>query len=356
MKIPFYMSAICLCLSIGLHSCRNAPASTPIVNTPDLLVVSANNITTTRSYPAHLRGSRTVEIRPQVSGILKEIRIEEGGSVKKGEVLFIIDPTPYRAKVATAQAGIAQATAHLQSVRLTHTAKEQLQESNVLSDYYVQQSATAVAEAEAALQSAQAALLCAETELGYTLICSPVDGTAGMIDVREGALIEIGMPSALVTISDNSEIHAYFGMSEYEATTLQQTYGSIARFIERVNSLRLRMCNGNMYSLSGRIDAAGGLLHPQSGSLQLRAVFANPQHLLMDGGTCEIVMEEKHNNCIVIPQHTTWRLQDKTFVKKICNGQPIDTEIDIEDAHNGKDYIVTTGLNIGDSILIHVFP
>lgn len=317
------------------------------------MTVGQQTLLAERSYPASLKGRQTVEIRPQASGLLQEIRVQEGARVRKGEVLFVIEQLPYIAAKERAEAAVRLAEARLASVRLTHDAKERLHEDKVLSDYYVRQSGNSVNEAEAELAEARSALRSAEIMLANTVVKSPVSGVAGMIPWHVGSLVESGMAAPLVTVSDNSEVYAYFSLSETEAIRLLLAYGSPEKFIAGQSEVSLRLCEGSMYACEGRIDAVSGILHPQNGSLQLRAVFPNPAGLLHDGGHCEIVLRERRTDCLVIPQSVTWRLQDRTFVRKMHNGITEERSVSVEDAGDGRQYIVNDGLQAGDTVLLN---
>lgn len=160
---------------------------------------------------------------PQVSGLLTEVRIDEGAPVQKGQTLFVIDQVPYKAKVATARANVRSAEAAVATAKMTAESKQELRRENVVSDFDLQTAINDLNSAEAALAQAQAELVNAENDLSYTEIKSPVDGTAGMTAYRIGALVNSTTP--LLTVSDNDEMYVYFSLTEKQVLYLSRTEG-----------------------------------------------------------------------------------------------------------------------------------
>ena len=198
------------------------------------LTVETSNQTLQSTYPASLRGQQSVEIRPQVSGTITDIRINEGDLVRKGQVLFIIDQVPYKAALETALANVKSAEAKLQTARLTANSKEELFKENIVSDFDRQTARNQLLEAEAALAQAKAEETNARNNLSYTEVKSPVDGVASMIPYRIGALVNSSISEPLVTVSDDSQIYAYFSMAESQMLDLIQQYGSLEEAKEKV--------------------------------------------------------------------------------------------------------------------------
>ena len=162
--------------------------------------------TLTSNYTATLRGRQFVEVRPQVSGIITEIRIDEGDVVHKGQTLFIIDQVPYKAALETAVANVRSAEAKLATAQLSAESKEALFKEQVVSEFDLQTAKNDLAEAQAALALAKAQEINARNDLSYTEVKSPVDGVASMIPYRVGALVNSSIAEPLVTVSDASEV------------------------------------------------------------------------------------------------------------------------------------------------------
>lgn len=165
-------------------------------------------------YTATLRGRQNVEIRPQVSGIITEICINEGDAVHKGQTLFIIDQIPYKAALQTAIANVKSAEAKLATAKLTADSKAELYKEQVVSEFDLQTARNEQIAAEAALAQAESTGGQCTQVISYTEVKSPVDGVASMIPYRVGALVNSSITEPLVTVSDDSEVYAYFSMTE----------------------------------------------------------------------------------------------------------------------------------------------
>ncbi|MGI6222267.1 MAG: efflux RND transporter periplasmic adaptor subunit [Prevotella sp.] len=315
------------------------------------LTVSKSSATFQKEYSCTLQGVQAVEVRPQVSGTIKKICVREGANVKKGQVMFIIDQVPYKAAVANARATVANAKASVSSARLTLKSKEQLRKDNVVSDYDVEQALNSLNEAVATLQSAQAQLTSAVNDLSYTEVRSPADGVIGMIPYREGALVSSSIEEPLATVSDNSEVHAYFSISEAEAQKLISQYGSLNAAIKQMPTVQLRMSDGSVYEGKGKVDAVSGNVDSETGAVTIRASFSNSKGLLRNGGTGTILMPYEVSNSIIIPQEATYELQDKIFVYRVVNGKTKSTAITVLDYDDGTHYVVSSGLKVGDVII-----
>lgn len=316
-----------------------------------LLTVARSNTTLHTDYPATLRGRQTVEIRPQVSGLITEIRTDEGATVRKGQVLFVIDQVPYRAALETARANVRSAEAGLQTARLTTGSKEALFNKQVVSAFDLATARNQQLEAEAALAQAQAQETNARNNLSYTEVRSPVDGTTGMIPYRIGALVDSNIEEPLVVVSDDAQIFAYFSMAENQMLDLIQQYGSLGEAREKMPDVTLRMGNGATYDLAGRIDAISGTVDEGTGAVRLRAVFPNPRHLLRSGGSASVIVPTRYEACIVIPQTATYELQNRIFVWKVVDGATRSAPITVCKYNDGRNYIVESGLEVGDVIV-----
>ncbi len=178
-----------------------------------MITVEKTDQTLTSAYTAVIKGRQSVEIRPQVSGTLTDICVNEGAKVHKGQTLFIIDQVPYQAALQTALANVKSAEAAVATARLTADSKEELFREHVVSDFDRQTARNSLLEAEATLAQAKAEEVNARNNLSYTVIKSPVDGVAGMSSYRVGALVNSSITTPLLTVSDDEEIYVYFSMT-----------------------------------------------------------------------------------------------------------------------------------------------
>ena len=313
--------------------------------------VTRSDQTLKSPYTARLTGRQIVEIRPQVSGTITRICINEGQQVRKGQTLFIIDQTPYRAALQVARANVETAQAKLATARMEYESSKKLKAGQVISDYTVQTALNALNEAKAAVAQARAQELNARNNLSYTEVRSPVNGSASMIPYHVGALVSSSITEPLVTVSDDHEMYAYFSITENHSLDLIQQYGSLDQFLKQSLDVELKLSNGTIYPQLGRINAVSGTVDTQTGAVSLRAVFPNPQHLLHNGASATVLLSTKRQGCIVIPQEATYELQNRVFVYRVIDGKTKATPIEVLRQNNGREYIVERGLEAGDIIV-----
>lgn len=315
------------------------------------MVVKQEDCTLEAEYTARLQGCQVVEIRPQISGLITRICINEGQRVYKGQTLFVIDPVPYKAALDEATANVRSAEARLSTARLNWESTKVLREKNVVQDYDLTAARNEFAVAEAALAQARAQATNARNNLSYTEVKSPVDGVAGMIAYRVGALVGSGISEPLVTVSDDSRMYAYFSLTDNQVTELTEKYGSLDKFVGQMQEVNLRMSNGQTYAENGHIAAASGIVSAQTGTVTVRADFPNPKKVLRDGGNGTVIVPTRLERRIVIPQGATYELQNKTFVYKIVNGRTQSVAVGLYRLNDGKKYVVESGLQPGDTII-----
>ncbi len=315
------------------------------------MVVSASDVTLYRPYSARLTGRQIVEVRPQVSGNITQICIKEGDQVRKGQTLFVIDQVPYKAALEMAIATRKSAEAKLATARMNYQSEASLKENSVVSDFSVETMRNALLEAEAALSQAKAQESNARNSLSYTIVRSPLNGVASMIPWHVGALVSSSISEPLVTVADDHEVYAYFAITESHALDLIRQYGSIAQFIHEAPAVQLRLSNGGDYPLAGHIDAVSGSVDATTGSVNMRATFSNPNRLLRNGGSATVVLPTRLHHSIVVPQEATYELQNKVFVYRVVDGKTKATPVEVHKQSNGREYIITNGLSVGDTII-----
>ncbi len=324
---------------------QNSSANYPVK------VLDTTDQTLTTTYAATITGCQTVEIRPQVEGMLTSICIREGAPVRKGQILFEIEPAQFQAAYDIALANVHSAEAAVSTAQLVLDSNKELYKEEVISDFELNTAKNELAEANAKLRLANAELDKAATNLSYTQVKSPVNGVASMIPYRVGALVGTNISAPLVTVSDDGEIYAYFSMAENQMLELVRQYGSLKTALSEIPEVDFKMSDGEIYPLKGHIDAVSGTINSSTGAISFRAVFPNPDRLLRDGGTGSVIIPSVHKDCIVIPQGATYELQDKVFTYKVIDGKAVSTEIEILPYNNGKEYVVAEGLQKGDTIV-----
>lgn len=317
----------------------------------ETLTLSPGNKLLTSRYTATLQGRQDVEIRPQVSGTITEVCVAEGQPVSKGQTLFIIDQIPYEAALKTAEAQVKVASADVSTARLTAESKDELFRKNIISSLEKQTADNTLQSQLASLALAEAQATNARNNLSYTVVKSPVDGTAGMMPYRVGALVGPNITTPLTTVSDNSQVYAYFSMTESQILSLSRQSGSIRKALDEMPAVKLLLSDGSEYAYTGKIDAVSGVIDATTGAVSLRATFPNAEGVILSGGSATIIFPYERESCIVIPQSATYEVQDKVYAYKVVDGCAVATLINVSATSDGKEYIVEEGLKAGDVIV-----
>ena len=303
------------------------------------------DVTLTQKYSATIRGRQDIDVYPQVGGTLQKLCVTEGQKVKKGQTLFIIDQVPYQAALNTAEAAQKAATAQLSTAQLNYDSKKKLFDQQVISEFEMQTAYNSLLSAKAAVAQADAQVVNARNSLSYTVVKSPADGVVGTLPYRQGALVSSAMPQPLTTVSDNNEMYVYFSISEAQFLQMVRNNEDADKAIAAMPELTLQLVDGTEYEVKGRVESASGVVDRTTGSVQLRASFANPNHILHSGSTGNIILPVEYKDAMVIPATATVQLQDKhrIFVVDkdgIAHGQIVTVMADA----NGKEFIVLDGM------------
>ena len=350
MKSRLVLLACCLAL---LSSCGNG--NNGEAKAPEYAVITAQATTAhlTNSYPATIKGKQDVEIRPMVSGFITKLHVDEGSVVKRGQVLFTIDQVQYRAAVETAKATVATAEAALQTQELTTQNNRELNKRGIVSDYQLSTSENQLAQAKATLAQAKASLVNAERNLQYTEVTSPSDGIVGQIPYRVGSLVSASMATPMTTIADNSEMFAYFSMTERQLLQMIREGGSYKDILAKMPEIQLQLIDGSIYPDSGRVETISGVIDPTTGSVSMRALFPNAHNVLRSNSTGNVIFPNVLPDVILVPQSATTDIQDKKFVYVVQADNTVkNTEIQVYTLNDGQNYYVTGGLKAGDKIVI----
>ena len=315
------------------------------------MVVKRSDTEVKQLFTASIQGRQDIEIRPQVQGKIVSVDVKEGQEVKRGQTLFTIDAVPYRTALAQASAQVSAAMASSATAKLNYEGKKRLFDQKVVSKHELQLAYNTWLDAQAQISLARAAEASARNNLSYTVVKSPANGVVGTLPFRQGALVGPDITQALTTISDNSLMYVYFSMDETQFLGLLRKYGSTAQVISKMDAVGLQLSDGGMYDKPGKVASISGVINKTTGSVSLRADFPNPNRLLHSGATGNIVMKNKYNQVIVIPQSATVTLQDKMMVYRVINGKAVSTAVTIAPYNDGRTYIVLGGLKPGDEIV-----
>ncbi|MBS1523208.1 MAG: efflux RND transporter periplasmic adaptor subunit [Bacteroidetes bacterium] len=342
-----------------IYSCSSSPAAAPAPPPPSLPVESivSSTDTTYQEYPASVEGTVNVEVRPQVSGTLDRVFVDEGAFVKAGEPLFKINDQPYRAAlnnaIATQHAAeSAAANAQLEVDKLTP-----LVQNKVVSDYQLKTAKAALDVTKANIEQAKANVSTAQINLGYTLIKAPVNGYIGRLLKKQGSLVGPTDPESLTQLSDVHDVHVYFSLSEKDFVNFKEQYPgqTLKDKLKQLPSVSLLLADNSVYAKQGKVDMIDGQFDKTTGAITLRANFENPQGLLRSGNTGKIRLSLQHKDVLKVPQSATIEVQDKVFVFAVADSNKVKKTAITVVGKSGNDYLIKDGLKVGDQIVLSGF-
>lgn len=316
------------------------------------LTIQPQHYTITREFTAKIEATQISLLRPQISGRIAKICVEEGATVRKNQPILIIEQAPYQAAVRNAEAKVNSAKAELATARQTLEGKEELFRQHVIGNFDLDKARNEATVAEAALAEAKADLESALADLSFTVIKSPSDGKMSMIEYRVGDMVSPDIELELTVVSDPSRIYSYTGVSEKVLYDLTQYYQcSVDELPAKLPEVTLVTYWGQELEFKGRIDAISGNAEYATGAVYVRASFDNPSRLFVSGSNGTIRVPFEVADAIVIPQEATYDIQNKFFVYRVVDGIARSTEIKVLPYNDGKDYVVTDGLKPGDIII-----
>ena len=306
-----------------------------------VMTVGTSSADMQSTYPATIKGVQDVEIRPKASGFITQINVKEGQTVGVGQVLFVIDNETAQQQVRQAQAAVNTAQQQCNTAKLTYENSQKLHESRVIGDFELQTSQNSYEVAQAQLAQAQASLASAKEQLSYCYVKSPAAGVVGTLPFKKGALVSSS--NVLTTASNNSSMEVYFSVTEKAAMQLQ------AAGLQSLPSVKLLLADGTTYGHEGKVTKMSGVIDQATGSVQLIALFQNPQRILKSGGAGTIVIPRQATDAIIIPQSCVSEVQDKKFIYLLGSDNKVKySEIKVDPQNDGMNFIVTDGLKTGD--------
>ena len=359
MKIKaFTLTSLAVTMLTGAmltSSCGGKQPQQQAMTAPEIAVMTVSPSTAEfeSSYPATIKGKTDIAIRPQVSGFITKVHVDEGQRVRKGQPLFTIDQVQFQAAVDQALANLNSARSAVSTAKITEQNKRMLLDKNIISETEWQMAANQLAQAQAAQAQAEAALVTARKNLAYTVVTAPSDGVVGTIPNREGSLASPSSAQPLTTISDNSEVYAYFSFTEKDLLDLTENgTTTVEAGIKALPEVQLELANGTRYPLKGRVATVSGVIDNSTGAASARALFDNPSGMLRSGNTGQIIIPRDSEGVIVIPQKATYEVQDLRYVYTLNDSNmTVATPITVQPYNDGKNFVVTSGLKDGDRIV-----
>jgi membrane fusion protein (multidrug efflux system) len=352
--IPF----LSLLISCGGGDEKKAAQGAEQIQSYPVVELASQSTSLETDYPATLEGIQNIDIRPKVDGFIEQIYVDEGATVKKGQLLFTINAPQYEQLVRTASASISSAEADVNAAQLQVNKTKPLVEKDIISKYDLDAAQLTLQSRKAALAQARAELANARVNLSYTRITSPVNGVIGSIPFKTGSLVNSSSAQPLTTVSNISRVYAYFSMNEKQLLDFSRHYkgNNLAAQMKNIPAVSLVLSDGTTYAQNGKIESINGLINTNTGSASLRATFSNPIGLLRSGASASVRIPQYLDSVILIPQKSTIDLQGKKFVyvlgdKNIAKN----IEVEIMEIPKGNFYVVTKGLKAGDKIVLEGF-
>lgn len=342
MKSTLKIALAALCV-LWITACSNnnpsgqAPAeqamALPVIEVP------TKTVTAYTSYPTTIEGMINSEVRAKIGGYITDVLVDEGQQVRKGQVLFRIETQSMTQDAAAAKASINAAQVEVDKLK-------PLVEKNIISSVQL-------ATANAKLQQAKAGYNSIAANIGYGTIKSPVDGYVGSIRLRKGSLVSPSDQTPLTTVSEISNVYAYFSMNEKEYLDfLQQTQGeSKSQKIKNFPKVTLILANGAEYEAKGTIETINSQINQGTGTVSFRALFNNRNGLLNNGNSGTIKVPTVYKDAVVIPQESTFQQQEKTFVYTLAKDTTAASQAIEIKASAGSVYVVSSGLKAGETIV-----
>ncbi|MCJ8211480.1 efflux RND transporter periplasmic adaptor subunit [Mucilaginibacter sp. RS28] len=308
-----------------------------------VFTATTHTATLNTDYPATLQGEQNIDIRPKIDGFVEKIYIDEGATVKKGQLLFTISAPQYQHDVNNAAAAVNSAKADLNSAQLQVEKTKPLVDKGIISNYELQSDEDNLQIKKAALVQAQATLATAKTNLAYTMITSPVNGVAGTIPYKIGSLVSSTSTQPLTTISNIGKVYAYFSLNEKQLLDFSRNIkgNTMAEKLGNTPAVALILSDGSSYPEKGRLETVSGLLNTETGSASFRAGFANPSGLLHSGSSALVRIPQLVKDAVLIPQKSVYELQGKHFVYVVGADNAVkSTEVTVMDLTAGQFYVV----------------
>jgi membrane fusion protein (multidrug efflux system) len=326
--------------------------------TPEVAVVTMQQeqVVITTELPGRTSASLVAEVRPQVNGIIQKRLFTEGSNVNAGQVLYQIDPAPYQAALDNARAGLSRSEANLSAIRLKAERLKELLVDKAVSQQDYDDAAAALKQTQADIQYWQATVETARINLKYTSITAPITGRIGRSNFTQGALVAAQQPTALATIQLLDPI--YVDVPQSTADLLRLRYeikeGRLDQTGANQKKVQLILEDGTTYPLSGTLQFRDVTVDPTTGSVILRAIFPNPNGILLPGMFVRAVVKEGVNEqAILIPQQA---------VSRDPMGNPFTLIVDAEgkvqqrtltlDRAIGDQWLVSSGIAPGERVII----
>jgi RND family efflux transporter MFP subunit len=296
-------------------------------------------------YVAEIQSLQNVDIRSQLKGYLDRIHVDEGSQVKAGQLLFSMNTRGFQQEILKSEAQLKSALAELKYLEVEMKNTRLLVDKKIVSDAELALLQAKKEMAEAKIEESRAGLAASKLRLSYAQIRAPFPGTINRIPNKPGSLVEEG--ELLTSISNNQEVFAYFSLSETEYLA----YRELEDKAEYKNA-RLVLANGETYGHEGKIELNESEFDAETGNIAFRVRFANPKGLLKHGGNGKIILYKNLKNALVIPQRSTFEIQDKLFAFVVDKDDKVRQREIQSSLRLPHLFVVSEGLKADDRIIL----
>lgn len=336
-----------------LFSCAEKPAPKESPQALPVITIHTASAITYQQYPASIEGRDNIEIRPQVSGVLDQVLVDDGAYVKTGQPLFRIEQAPFREKLNNAKASLHAAQGTLANAQLEIDKLTPLVSGKVISDFQLRTAHSVREVALANVEQAKADIATAKINLGYTLIKAPMSGFIGRLLRKKGSLIGPADTTPLTDLSDVNNVHVYFALGEFDFIRFKEQYpgNTVAEKIKHLPPVELMLADDSTYGLKGKIDLIDGQFNKNTGAITVRASFPNQNGLLRSGNTGKVKLGLQFVNQAMVPQSATQEMQDKVFVFLVGDSNKVSKQLIVISGKTGTSYLVREGLKAGDRVV-----
>jgi len=344
---------------LGLAGCSNSDAVPKKPGMPPevgIIVIKPQKVTLTTELPGRTSAYLVAEVRPQVGGIIQKRLFTEGGYVKAGDVLYQIEPASYQAAYNSAKAALARVEANLIPARLKAERYQELVKINAVSQQDCDDAVAALKLAEADVEAGRSALETARINLAYTKVTAPISGRIGRSSVTGGALVTASQPVALATIQQLSTMYVDVTQSSTELLRLRHSFASGLLKRDQAGRAKVRLIleDGSEYPLTGTLKFSEATVDPSTGSVTMRAVFPNPEQILLPGMFVRAVLEEAvSEDAILVPQRgVTRNPAGNAMVMVVGNDDKVEARVIKVVRTVGDNWLVGDGINPGDRVIL----
>ena len=343
----------CVVLLVGIAACHKAAPAGPPPPEVTVLTVEPQTVPAKFEWVAEAAASKSVEVRAQVSGVIVARPYVEGTDVKKGTVLFRIDPRTYEANYESARARLAQAKATLANNARNLARLEPLLAERAVAQKDVDDARTAVEEAQAAVLDAQAAVRAAKKNYDDTFVRAEIDGRARRALMELGALVS-GPSDLLTTVEQVDPVYVLFNPSEQQVLTWRRDLASKRLILSPgLYQVQATFADGSVFAYKGNVNFVDIALQPSTGALQLRAAFPNPQHNLLPGQFVRAqLLGAKRTGAILVPQRAVQQGLNGPFVYVLGEGDKVEARDVVASDWTGTQWLIESGLKAGDRVIV----